>query len=163
MSGSLGACSPAARGVSSAAMNPSRIFLSQEALDSWIGEGRADIQGDVLIDKVGDRRFQLLEGVRFLSEVSGGADTEQLVGRVKDLVQLAAMGGEYMSDSVVLGELAYEVQPGFVGRPVAPSAPAERDRATTPPPAEVPATPETQKQQRQTILALQAFFLNNVK
>ncbi|TAK20866.1 MAG: hypothetical protein EPO40_30590 [Myxococcaceae bacterium] len=144
-------------------MNPSRIFLSQEALDSWIGEGRADIQGDVLIDKVGGRRFQLLEGVRFLSEVSGGDDAEGLVGRVKDLVQLAAMGGEYMSDSVVLGELAYEVQPGFVGRPVAQVARSERERATTPPPTEIPATPETQKQQRQTILALQAFFLNNVK
>lgn len=142
-------------------MSPSRIFLSQEALDTWIGEGRADIQGDVLIDKVGNRRFQLLEGVRFLSEVSGGDDAEGLVGRVKDLVQLAAMGGEYMSDSVVLGELAYEVQPGFVGRPVAQVARSER--ATTPPPTEVPATPETQKQQRQTILALQAFFLNNVK
>jgi hypothetical protein len=50
-----------------------------------------------------------------------------------------------------------------VGRPVALSAPAERERATTPPPADVPTTPETQKQQRQTILALQAFFLNNVK
>lgn len=161
MSGSVGACSPAAREVSSAAMNPSRIFLSQEALDSWIGEGRADIQGDVLIDKVGSRRFQLLEGVRFLSEVSGGDDAEGLVGRVKDLVQLAAMGGEYMSDSVVLGELAYEVQPGFVGRPMAKTARSER--ATTPPPTEVPATPESQKQQRQTILALQAFFLNNVK
>jgi len=142
-------------------MNPSRIFLSQEALDSWISEGRADIQGDVLIDKVGGRRFQLLEGVRFLSEVSGGEDAEALVGRVKDLGQLAAMGGEYMSDSVVLGELAYEVQPGFVGRPVAKTARSER--ATTPPPVEAPSTPETQKQQRQTILALQAFFLNNVK
>ena len=146
-------------------MNPSRIFLSQEALDSWIGDGRADIQGDVLVDKVGGRTFQLREGVRFLSEVSGGDDAEMLVGRVKDLSQLATMGGEYMSDSVVLGELAYEVQPGFVGRPVAPSpsvavAVAEE---IAPPAESAPSVPEVQKQQRQTILALQAFFLNNVK
>ena len=138
-------------------MSSSRIFLSQETLDSWIGEGRADIQGDVLIDKVGGRRFQLCEGVRFLSEVSGGEDVEALVGRVKDLVQLGVMGGEYMSDSVVLGELAYEVQPGFVGRLIAPAARPEETREIVLPPD------ETQKQQRQTILALQAFFLNNVK
>ncbi|MDB4927843.1 MAG: hypothetical protein JWM10_327 [Myxococcaceae bacterium] len=144
-------------------MNPSRIFLSQEALDSWIGEGRADIQGDVLVDKTGDRRFQLREGVRFLAEVTGGEDAGNLVGAVKDLEQLGAMGGEYMSDSVVLGELAYEVQPGFVGRPIAAAARAEATKEIVLPPEEAKPNPESQKQQRQTIMALQAFFLNNVK
>lgn len=144
-------------------MSSSRIFLSQEALDSWIGEGRADIQGDVLVDKVGERRFQLREGVRFLSEVSGGDDREALVGRVKDLVQLAEMGGEYLSDSVVLGELAYEVQPGFVGRPLSQTLRAETTKEIALPLEDTKPTPESQKQQRQTILALQAFFLNNVK
>ena len=144
-------------------MNPSRIFLSQEALDTWIGDGRADIQGDLLVDKAGDRRFQLREGVRFLAEVSGGVDAGALVGRVKDLEQLAAMGGEYLSDSVVLGELAYEVQPGFVGKPIAADARAEPTKEITLPPEEAKPNPESQKQQRQTIQALQAFFLNNVK
>ena len=144
-------------------MTPSRIFLSQEALDSWIGEGRADIQCDMLVDKASDRRFQLREGVRFLSEVSGGEDTSGLVGCVKDLVQLGSMGGEYLSDSVVLGELAYEVQPGFVGRPLAPGARAEETQEIALPPEAAKPSPEAQKQQRQTILALQAFFLNNVK
>lgn len=144
-------------------MNPSRIFLSQEALDTWISEGRADIQGDLLVDKKGNRRFQLREGVRFLSEVSGGVDAETLVGRVKDLEQLAAMGGEVMSDSVVLGELAYEVQPGFVGKALPADARAEPTKEITLPPEEAKPSPESQKQQRQTIQALQAFFLNNVK
>ena len=143
-------------------MNPSRIFLSQEALDSWIGDGRADIKGDVLLDKVGGMSFQLREGVRFLSEVSGGNDAGALVGRVKDLVQLESMGGEYLSDSVVLGELAYEVQPGFVGRPMA-AAPRLEVTQEIAVPIEALKPPEGQKQQRQTILALQAFFLNNVK
>lgn len=144
-------------------MKPSRIFLSQEALDSWIGEGRADIQGDVLIDKGVGRKFQLREGVRFLSEVSGGEDAGALVGRVKDLVELVEMGGEYMSDSVVLGELAYEVQPGFVGRPIAAGDRAEETKEIALPPEVAKPTPDAQKQQRQTIQALQAFFLNNVK
>jgi hypothetical protein len=139
------------------------MFLSQEALDTWISEGRADIQGDVLIDKTGGRRFQLREGVRFLSEVSGGDDADKLVGAVKDLEQLATMNGEYMSDSVVLGELAYEVQPGFVGRPIAAPVQAEATKEITLPPEEVKPNPESQKQQRQTIMSLQAFFLNNVK
>ncbi len=144
-------------------MNPTRIFLSQEALDSWISDGRADIQGDVLVDKVGGHTFQLREGVRFLSEVSGGADAEMLVGRVKDLSQLATMGGEYMSDSVVLGELAYQVQPGFVGRPVSVSPSSPRVEDIPPSAGSSPSVSQVPRQQRQTILALQAFFLNNVK
>ena len=144
-------------------MNPSRIFLSQEALDSWIGEARADIQGDVLVDKAGNRRFQLREGLRFLSEVSGGEDATSLVGCVKDMEQLAAMGGEHMSDSVVLGELAYEVQQGFVGRPIPASGVSEHTKEITIPVEAAKPPPEVQKQQRQTIVALQAFFLNNVK
>ena len=144
-------------------MNPSRIFLSQEALDSWIGDGRADIQGDVLVDKVGGLTFQLREGVRFLSEVSGGADAGRLVGCVKDLSQLANMGGEYMSDSVVLGELAYEVQPGFVGQPLSLSPSSPNVEEIAPSTGSSPSVPQVPRQQRQTILALQAFFLNNVK
>lgn len=144
-------------------MNPSRIFLSQESLDAWIGEGRADIQGDVLIDKQAGRRFQLREGVRFLAEVSGGEDAGALVGCVKDMEQLATLGGEQMSDSVILGELAYEVQQGFVGRALPASGVTEHTKEITIPPEEARPPPEAQKQQRQTIVALQAFFLNNVK
>lgn len=144
-------------------MNASRLFLSQESLDAWIGEGRADIQGDVLVDKTLGRKFQLREGVRFMSEVTGGEDPSLLVGCVKDLEQLTAMGGERMSDSVIVGELAYEVQQGFVGRPLPASGVGESTKEITIPEADAKPPPEAQKQQRQTIVALQAFFLNNVK
>lgn len=138
----------------------SRLFLSHEALDAWIGEGRADIQGDQLHDRGTNLKFILREGVRFLSEVSGADDGHQLVGRVKSLEQLAVMGGEHMADSVILGDNAYQVQTGFVGEvePVTTEVPT----AQIPAAPSVPPAPDTQAQ-RQTILALQNFFLNHVK
>jgi hypothetical protein len=156
-------------------MVPSRLFIAHEALEAWVADGRAEINSDDLLDRESGRRFQLREGVRFLEEVTGGEDTASLVGKVKDLEQVAAMGGEHMADSVILGENAYRVQPGFVGLPVrdavAAQAPAQ-DVVAHPGPPPLPtagratpkAPPETDEQlQSQTLVALQKFFLTNVK
>lgn len=145
----------------------SRLFIGQEALDAWVTEGRAEIAKDELTDQRTGQRFRLREGVRFIAEVSGGPDAYGLVGKVKDLDQLADLNGEHMADSVILGENAYQVQQGFVGLPIADQAELESTRAfSSVPPAPVqqpPAPPANEAAQRQTIAALQAFFLNNVK
>ena len=38
--------------------------------------------------------------------------------RVKDLEQIAALGGDYSEGSVIVGDLAYEVVDGLVGAPI---------------------------------------------
>ncbi|MBI5516543.1 MAG: hypothetical protein HY909_22350 [Deltaproteobacteria bacterium] len=123
-----------------------RLFLSHEALESWMTEGRVEVVDDVLTDNTTGQRFQLTEGVRFLAEVTGAEDAPGLVGKVKDLAQLAELQGECQHDSVILGDNAYQVQPGFVGVPDAPQE-----------------APPVEGEKKQAIAALQAFFLNNVK
>lgn len=137
----------------------SRLFIAQDALDVWVAEGRGEVVLDELTDHTSKRRFRLREGVRFIAEVTGEPDALGLVGKVKDLDQLAALEGEHLADSVIIGDNAYQVQQGFVGVPVA----AERALSSAPPLA--PQTPPDANPgaQRQTIAALQAFFLNNVK
>lgn len=126
-------------------MTMSRLFLSQEALDLWLSEGRAKIDGEELLDTKTGQKFRLITGVRFIAEVTGSPDHAALVGKVKDAEQLESMKAELMSGSVVLGDNAYEVQEGFVGTPVVVAdAPRPKPRAAT-------------------IASLQAFFLNNVK
>lgn len=142
-----------------ATMNPSRIFLSQESLEAWLADGRAQVEADVLTDLQTKRRFELREGVRFLAEVSSGEDANDLVGRVKDLDQLAELGGEHMADSVILGDSAYQVQAGFVGRYI----PDEAQAQASEPAAPSSRPPQSEQNQRKTIVALQQFFLNNVK
>ena len=129
-------------------MTTCRLFLSQEALDVWLGEGRAKIDGEELTDTQTGHKFRLITGVRFVSEVTGSPDTAQLVGKVKDAEQLEALKAELLSGSVILGENAYEVQEGFVGTPVVAAA----DTSVAKP-----------KPRAATIASLQAFFLNNVK
>jgi hypothetical protein len=131
-------------------MSACRLFISQEVLDAWIAAGRAVIDGEELTDKSTGQKFRLVTGVRFLTEVAGQPDGPQLVGRVKDVDQLAQLKAEHMHDSVILGDNAYEVQQGFVGTPLVEEL---RQAADAPRP----------KPRAATIASLQAFFLNNVK
>ena len=99
-------------------MGQNRVFLPQETLDTWLGEGRVDVEGEVMTLKPEGQKFKLKTALRFMSEVAGGGDEKTLVGKVKDLDQLVALGGEHCADSVVLGDNAYQVVEGFVGEPI---------------------------------------------
>lgn len=71
--------------------------------------------GDELTASPEGRRFQLESAVRFTSEVTTGEDPNGLVGKVKTVEQLAAIGAEHAQGSVILGDSAYEVIDGFLG------------------------------------------------
>ncbi len=98
---------------------PNRVFFPQEALDAWLDEERIQLDGDVLTLTPEGQCFRLASAVRFLSEVAGGGDDANLVGKVKSMEQLAALGGEHCAGSVIVGEDAYEVIEGFLGEPIA--------------------------------------------
>lgn len=87
-------------------------------LDQWLSEERVDVEGDVMITRPEGQRFSLTTAVLFKEEVTGEPDAHGLVGRVKDLEQIAAMGAEHYADSVLLGENAYQVVEGFAGTPL---------------------------------------------
>lgn len=109
-------------------MSRARVFFSQEALEAWMAEGRAHVVGEVLF--LEGQPFQLESAVRFVSEVAGGGDEQDLVGRVKSLAQLGVLGGEHCAASVVLGDNAYEVVEGFLAEPElnTPPDPSTSDR-----------------------------------
>lgn len=96
-------------------MGPNRVFFPQDSLDHWIGEGRVDLVGNELVIRAENRRYRVVEAVRILSEVSGAPDVHELVGKVKSITFLGELGAEILGISMVLGENAYEVMPGFMG------------------------------------------------
>jgi hypothetical protein len=95
-------------------MATARVFVPQEALEAWLSSGRVHMVGENLF--VGGQAFRLESAARFITEVAGGGDEPQLLGRVKTLEQIANLGGEHCAASVVLGDNAYEVIEGFVAR-----------------------------------------------
>ncbi|HXX67938.1 MAG TPA: hypothetical protein VEK07_12180 [Polyangiaceae bacterium] len=94
-----------------------RFFFPQTALDQWISDGSAELRDGQLTLAAG-RRFSVAEALRVLREVSGLGDELELVGRVKTREQLAGIGAEIVETSMLIGDAAYDVEPGWVGVPI---------------------------------------------
>jgi hypothetical protein len=90
-----------------------RLFLPQTTLEEWAQDSKADLSGDRLVVSGEKGDYPVTPAVRFVRLVAG-ADDRNLLERVKTHAQLAELGAEQMEDSVLLGESAYEVVPGYV-------------------------------------------------
>ena len=110
-----------------------KLFLPQKTLEEWSVSEKADLQEGKLVVAESKASHAVTPAVHFVKLVSGN-DQSQLVGRVKTMSQLDTLGAEHMMDSVILGETAYEVTPGYIADVPAP-APAKGDakkKATSP-------------------------------
>jgi hypothetical protein len=94
-----------------------RLFISTDQMDRWTAEGKVSLQDDLMTLPALGRSFRLRTAVRFLSVVEG-TDTHGLIGRVKTDDQLAELGGEHYGASVIMGDVGYECEEGFIGLPV---------------------------------------------
>lgn len=130
------------------------LFVSQAMIDSWADQGRIDFVGNVMTLLSGegrDRSYALEPAVRFLALLGAEADPHKLLKKVKSIVQLRELGAEVIDASVVLGDVAYEVEPGYLAEvsalQAAASAKADPARAgiatarPAPAPASRPAAP----------------------
>lgn len=95
-----------------------RVFFPQAALDEWIASDRVDLANDELLIKTEGRRYKIIEAIRVLREVTGAADVHEVVGKVKTRAFLRELGAELLEGSMILGDNAYDVIPGFIGAPV---------------------------------------------
>jgi hypothetical protein len=90
-----------------------KLFLPQRILEDWSSTEKADLSEGKLVVNDPKSSHPVSAGVHFVKLVSGN-DTNNLVGRVKSMTQLDELGAEHMADSVILGDTAYEVEPGYL-------------------------------------------------
>ena len=97
-----------------------RIYVSQAMVDAWLGAGRTRLDGDLLRLPAEAGAISLyLNPAVHVERIDGkDADPYGLVGTVRSTQELAQMGGELYDASVVLGEHAYSVRPGYLAIPV---------------------------------------------
>lgn len=102
-----------------------KLFLPQATLEEWALEDKADVRDGKLSIPGENASFPVTAAVHFVKLVSG-TDDGKLVSKVKSLEHLQRLGGEHLADSVILGETAYEVVPGYVTEvPTATAAPSK--------------------------------------
>lgn len=95
-----------------------RVFFPEDALNEWVADDHVDFNGDELTFKNEARRYRIIEAVRVLREVTDGIDPNDLLGKVKSRKYLDELGAEILEGSMIIGDNAYDVTPGFVGAPV---------------------------------------------
>ncbi len=93
-----------------------RLFISQERLDEWTMDQKATLNaGRLTLTELG-RTFMVVPAVRFLKVAGDEPDPNDLINRVKTEEELVELGADLYMNSVIHGDIAYDVQPGFVGR-----------------------------------------------
>jgi hypothetical protein len=95
-----------------------KVFISQGAIDSWISGELVEISDSRLSFRGRPGSLDLVPASLFQRISAGQTDPHTLVGKVLDEEAILALGGETYMSSVLLGEVAYDVEPGFVGVPV---------------------------------------------
>lgn len=103
-----------------------RLFLPQSTLEEWALADKADLRDGKLVVQGEGGAWPVESAVHFVKLVAGN-DVQKLVSRVKTDAQLAQLGCERLEDSVVLGDSAYEVVPGYVAQIAAPAAAKNSD------------------------------------
>jgi hypothetical protein len=90
-----------------------KLFIPQSVLDKWVENEKVVFNDNVLTLTSERKAYTLTPAVRFM-KLLDGEDKASLLGRLRTLEKLTELGAEHMSDSVILGDTAYEVQEGFI-------------------------------------------------
>jgi hypothetical protein len=101
---------------------PNRVFFPQACLDQWGVEGKIELTPTELVILAEGRKYAIREVVRVVVEVTGANDPHGFLGKVKPKDELVAMGAEILENSMILGDNAYDIVPGWAGVPTTPFA-----------------------------------------
>jgi len=95
-----------------------RIFFPQVALDQWTVDASAELNGDELTMVSEAKHYRVAEALHVVAEVTGSPDPNKLLGRVKTKTYLETLGAEVLETSMIVGDNAYDVVPGWLGVPI---------------------------------------------
>jgi hypothetical protein len=97
-----------------------RVFFPQASLDQWAVEGKIELTPTELVIVSEGRRYDITEVVRVVVEVTASPDPHGIIGKVKSKAELEGIGAEILENSMIIGDNAYDVVPGWAGTPGTP-------------------------------------------
>jgi CRISPR/Cas system endoribonuclease Cas6 (RAMP superfamily) len=78
-------------------------------------DDRLRVEDDLLTIPAQNKTYRIYEAVRFIACASSAGDPLNLIKRVRTKDQLEKMHCELFGNSVISGDHAYDVEPGFFG------------------------------------------------
>jgi hypothetical protein len=104
-----------------------RVFFPQASLDQWGVEGKVELTSTELHILAEKCRYRITEVVRVVVEVTGARDPHGILGKVKSKAELEKIGAESLEISMIIGDNAYDVVPGWAGVATTPFANAKAE------------------------------------
>ena len=99
-----------------------QVFFPQMAVDQWGIDSKIEFTGTELIVLSEGRKYKVTECVHIVTEVTGANDPNKLIGKVKSVAALQELGAEILEGSMIMGDNAYDVVPGWAGAVMTPFA-----------------------------------------
>ena len=93
-----------------------KIFLPQEKLEAWVKDGKISFSDNVITTLTGNRvKYKLVPAYKFIKLTSGEVDEPKLLGSVKTKDDIKHLKPDIFLDSIIIGDIAYEVEMGYIG------------------------------------------------
>jgi len=93
-----------------------KIFLPQEKLEAWVKDGKISFSDNVITTLTGNRvKYKLVPAYKFIKLTSGEVDEPKLLGSVKTKEDIEHLKPDIFLDSIIIGDIAYEVEMGYIG------------------------------------------------
>jgi hypothetical protein len=95
-----------------------KVFIPQDQVDAWVTTDKVDLAGEIMTFRTGRVSLRVVPAY-FFDHVSAGSDERhRLLGRAKTKAAVSALGAEVYMNSVIVAETAYDVQAGFIAKPI---------------------------------------------
>lgn len=93
-----------------------KLFFSQELINSWTDDEKVKFENDTLsiATPKGEQQYHLTPAYRFLKVSDGSEDPHALIGTVATGEDLEARNADVYLNSCLIGEIPYDVEPGYV-------------------------------------------------
>jgi len=106
-----------------------KIFISQAVLDSMFEQGKAHLEQDrLMIHSKQNQVFKMIPACKFLYVSDGSPDPHSLLGKILTRQDLERIRAELYMDSVLYKDIAYQVEPGYLGVPETAAAQATAEK-----------------------------------
>jgi len=102
-----------------------KLFFSQDIIDAWSDEEKVHFENNVLtIQQDPPTSFHLTTAYRIVAVSGGEPDPHGWVNKVMTKDELEAKGADIYMESVLFGEIAYDVESGYLAQSGAADGPA---------------------------------------
>jgi hypothetical protein len=93
-----------------------KLFFSQDIITSWTDDQRVQFENETLSINTGKGKqdYKLAPAYRVIKISDGGPDPNNLVNTIQTSEELQKLGADVYMSSGIIGEIAYDLEPGYV-------------------------------------------------